>query len=191
MNLVKFLPVILLLVTACKSNEHEGQSYTAFTGATLIDGSGSEPVKDAVLLIKKGRVVATGTKQDVTIPDGATVVDVSGKTIVPGFINGHGHVGDTKGIEGGHYSRENIIDNLSVYARYGITTVVSLGGDKEEAEPLRAVNDTTATQRAHLFIAGEVVNGKTPAEAIEAVERNHRMGVDVMKIPVLDRKSVV
>lgn len=186
MKLVKFLPLILLLVIACKNREQEGHSYTAFTGATIIDGSGGEPVKDAVLLIQKGRVVATGTKQEVTIPEGATIVDVSGKTIVPGFINGHGHVGDTKDIEGGHYSRENIIDNLSIYARYGITTVVSLGGDKEEAEPLRAVNDTAATQRAHLFIAGEVINGKTPAEAIEAVERNHHLGVDVMKIRVDD-----
>ena len=74
-------------------------------------------MKDAVLVVQKGRVVATGTEQDVTIPKGATVVDVSGKTIVPGIINAHGHVGDTKGIEGGHYSRENIIDNLSIYAR--------------------------------------------------------------------------
>jgi imidazolonepropionase-like amidohydrolase len=186
MNITKLLSLSLLLIAACKSNEQGDQPYTAFTGATIIDGSGSTPIQDGVLLISKGRVVAVGKKEEVTIPDNSTIRDISGKTIVPGFINGHGHVGDVKGIEGGHYSRENIIDNLSIYARYGITTVASLGGDKPDAVPLRAVNDTMATQRARLFIAGEVINGKTPAEAVEAVDRNHRMGVDLMKIRVDD-----
>jgi imidazolonepropionase-like amidohydrolase len=130
--------------------------------------------------------VAVGTKESVNIPEHATVHDVTGKTIIPGLINAHGHVGDVKGIEGGHYSRENIIDNLSIYARYGITTVVSLGGDKADAETLRAVNDTTDTQHARLFIAGEIINGKTPEEAMAVADSNHRMGVDIMKIRVDD-----
>ena len=133
---------------ACKSVEHSGEPYTAFTGATIIDGSGADPIQNGVLLIQNGRVVAIGTKENVAIPENATIKDVSDKTLIPGFINAHGHVGDVKGIDGGHYSTENIIDNLSIYARYGITTVVSLGGDKKDAETLRAVNDTTSTQRA-------------------------------------------
>jgi imidazolonepropionase-like amidohydrolase len=186
MNITRLLSLSLLLIASCKSNEQVDQPYTAFAGATIIDGSGSTPIQNGVLLISKGRVVAVGKKEEVAIPDNTTIMDISGKTIVPGFINGHGHVGDVKGIEGGHYSRENIIDNLSIYARYGITTVVSLGGDKQDAVSLRAVNDTAATQRARLFIAGEVITGNTPAEAVEAVDRNHRMGVDLMKIRVDD-----
>ena len=187
MNISRLLLLsILVLTVACKTPEQNDHPYTAFTGATIIDGNGGAPLSDAVLLIQNGRVVAVGKKEEVTIPANTTITNVSGKTIVPGFINAHGHVGDVKGIEGGHYSRENIIDNLSVYARYGITTVVSLGGDKQDAVSLRAVNDTTATQRARLFIAGEVISGNTPAEAVEGVERNHRLGVDLMKIRVDD-----
>jgi imidazolonepropionase-like amidohydrolase len=185
MNL-KVLALVLVSLAACKNSEQAGQSFTAFTGATIIDGSGRDPIEHAVLLIRNGRVAAVGSKDSVDIPDGATVVDVSGKTIIPGFINAHGHVGDVKGIEGGHYSRENIIDNLSIYARYGITTVISLGGDGKEAEPIRAVNDTTAGQHARLFIAGQVISGATPGDAMAVVDSNDHMGVDFMKIRVDD-----
>lgn len=160
--------------------------YIAFTGADIVDGSGTAPIEDAVLLIQNGRVLKVGRAEEITIPEGAIVKDVSGKTIIPGIINGHGHVGNAKGIEGGHYSRENILDNLSIYARYGITTVVSLGDDGQEAVPLRHVNDSLPAGRARLFIAGEVISGKTPAEAVAVVERNHAMGVDFMKIRVDD-----
>ncbi|SHH52232.1 Imidazolonepropionase [Chryseolinea serpens] len=186
MNLVRLLPLLFIAAMACKRPEQTSQSFTAYTGATIIDGSGSTPIQDGVLLISNGRVVAVGTKENVKIPEHATVHDVMGKTIIPGLINAHGHVGDVKGIEGGHYSKENIIDNLSIYARYGITTVVSLGGDKPEAEMLRAVNDTTNTAHARLFIAGEIINGKTPEEAMAVADSNHHMGVDIMKIRVDD-----
>lgn len=181
-----FFVLLLISMIACKSVEQVDQSYTVFTGATIIDGNGADPIQEGILLVQDGRVVAVGAKGTVDIPEHATVVDVSGKTIIPGIINAHGHVGDVKGIEGGHYSRENIVDNLEIYARYGITTVVSLGGDKKEAGPLRAVNDTTSTHRARLFIAGEVITGNTPAEAVAVVDSNHHMGVDFMKIRVDD-----
>lgn len=186
MNIVRLLPLLFIFMFACKSREHANQSYTAFTGANIIDGSGADPIQNGVLLIQNGRVVAIGAKENVAIPEHTTIMDVSGKTIIPGFINAHGHVGDVKGIEGGHYSSENLIKNLSIYARYGITTVVSLGGDMKDAESLRAVNDTTSTQRARLFIAGEVITGKTPKEAMTVIDSNHHMGVDYMKIRVDD-----
>src|SRR5690606_18182938 len=49
-----------------------------------------------------------------------------------------------------------------------------------------AVNDTLPTNRARLYVAGEVISGKTPEEALAGVERNHEMGVDFMKIRVDD-----
>ena len=64
--------------------------------------------------------------------------------------------------------------------------MVSLGGDKPDAESLRAVKDTANTQHARLFIAGEIINGKTPEEAMAVADSNHHMGVDIMKIRVDD-----
>lgn len=186
MTILRLSLILLLFLWGCKTSPEKDRTLTALTGATIIDGNGGTPIQNGVLLIQKNRIIAVGTKEEVEIPENATVIDLSGKTIMPGIINAHGHAGNTKGIEGGHYSRENVIDNLSIYARYGITTVVSLGDDKAEAVPLRAITDSMATQRARLFIAGEVINGKTPEEAITVIDRNHRMGVDYMKIRVDD-----
>lgn len=188
MTITKLLPLLFLLTIACKSTEqNDDQPYTAFTGATIISGSGEAPIMDGVLLVQNGRVVSAGTKENVTIPDNASVKDISDKYIIPGIINAHGHVGDAKeGMEGGNYSRENVIDNLSIYARYGITTVVSLGLDQQDGVAFRAVNDTIAPKRARLFIAGEVITGNTPEEAFKIIDKNHKMGVDFMKIRVDD-----
>jgi len=186
MSIHRFTFILLILTFACAKQEDSGVPFIVFVGATIIDGTGSDPVRDGVLVVRNGRIVDVGNKADVKIPEGALINDVSGKTIMPGIINGHGHVGEVKGIDGGNYSRDNVIDNLSIYARYGITTVVSLGGDKKESEPVRAVNDTLSENHARLFIAGEVINGKTPAEALIVVDSNHHMGVDFMKIRVDD-----
>lgn len=178
--------ILIVIIAGCKSTDQVKSAFTAFTGARIIDGSGSDPIEDGVLLVREGRVAAIGTKADVEIPEGAIINDISGKTIMPGIINAHGHVGNAKGIEGGHYSAENVIDNLRIYARYGVTTVVSLGDDRKEGVPMRYVNDSAATGRARLFIAGEVIAGKTPDEALAVVDSNHNMGVDFMKIRVDD-----
>lgn len=186
MKWIRLIPLLLVSLVACQSHQTTQSTYIAFTGATILDGTGTNPLTDGVLLIRKGRIVAVGTRDQVTIPKNTQVRNVSGKTIIPGLINAHGHVGDVKGIEPGHYSAENVQDNLAIYARYGITTVVSLGGDKEEAVALRAVQDTNTHGRARLYIAGEVINGNTPQEAVAVVDKNHTMGVDFMKIRVDD-----
>lgn len=186
MDIFRLIPLLVIVLFSCQNPESDQSSITAFTGATIIDGSGGEPIPNGVLLLQGGRVQAVGTAEEVEIPEGAAIQDVSGKTIMPGIINGHGHVGDVKGIEGGNYSAENLLDNLSIYARYGVTTVVSLGGDQAQAVKFRAVHDTLSPQRARLYIAGEVISGKNPEEAITGVERNHKMGVDFMKIRVDD-----
>jgi len=175
-----------LFAISCGTETESPSDYIAFTGATIIDGSGGNPIIDGVLLTSNGRIVAVGSRQQIELPENTEVREVSGKTIIPGLINTHGHVGDVKGIHGGHYSKSNIADNLRIYARYGITTVVSLGGDRREAVPLRWISDTADTQRARLYIAGEVVNGDTRNQAVAVVDSNHRMGVDFMKIRVDD-----
>jgi imidazolonepropionase-like amidohydrolase len=187
MKLLTLFPVAVILMAACSGpKQPEGPSATVLTNATLFDGTGAGPITDAVVIIQNGRIKAVGTVESTAIPDNANVIDCKGKFIIPGLINAHGHVGEVKGIEAGHYSTDNVIDNLAIYARYGITTVVSLGGDKKDAEPVRAVNDTTSTNHTRLYIAGDVINGNTPAEAAAGADSNHAMGVDWMKIRVDD-----
>ncbi len=178
---------LLLFFSACTPKE-EAQiaDVTAFTGAKIIDGTGQPPIERSVLLIQDGRVLAVGKLDEIEIPAQATIIDISGKTLMPGIINTHGHVGNVKGLESGHYSTENVLDQLSLYARYGVTTVVSLGDDRQEAIAIRDAQDTSSLTRARLYFAGEVVTGDTPEEAVAMVDENVAMPADFIKIRVDD-----
>jgi len=61
----------------------------AIKGATLIDGTGRAPVENSVIVIENGRFKAVGTASAVACPDGAEAIDVGGKTVLPGFMDGH------------------------------------------------------------------------------------------------------
>ena len=64
----------------------------------------ADPIEDGVVVITDGRIRTVGPRSAVTVPAGAQIIDVAGKTIMPGIINAHGHVGGTLGLEGGHYN---------------------------------------------------------------------------------------
>ena len=62
------------------------------TGATLIDGTGATPVSDAAVVIDGERIIAAGPRTGLTWPPDADVVDVSGRTVIPGLIDAHDHM---------------------------------------------------------------------------------------------------
>lgn len=163
-----------------------GATALAIVGATVVDGSGADPVPDATVVVRDGRIESVGPSAEVEIPADAEFLDAAGKHLVPGLINAHGHVGATLGLEGGHYSRENVLRQLRLYASYGVTTVVSLGGDEPAGVEVRDEQDVPSLDRARLYVAGAVVAGITPGAALEMVHGNAAMGVDFIKIRVDD-----
>lgn len=179
---------VAALLTACDNGSAaEMASLRAFVGARLIDGSGSTPLENSVILVDDGEIIAVGAAGTVEIPRGVQTIDVSGRTIIPGLINSHGHVGNVRGLQSGQYSRENVLDQLGLYARYGITTVVSLGDDREEGVRIRDEQAADSTlDRARLFVAGPVLNPATGAEAAEQIARIAAMNVDWAKFRVDD-----
>ena len=60
-------------------------------GGTLIDGTGRAPIENSVIVIEGNRFKSIGRRGEVAIPTGAQVIDVTGKTVMPGFIDGHCH----------------------------------------------------------------------------------------------------
>jgi imidazolonepropionase-like amidohydrolase len=62
------------------------------TGGTLIDGTGAAPVHDAAVVIDGDRVIAAGPRAATTLPANAAVVDVAGRTVIPGLIDAHDHM---------------------------------------------------------------------------------------------------
>ena len=96
----------------------------ALVGAQLIDGTGAAPVADSVVVIRDGRIESAGTQDATPVPEGAEVVDVTGKTIIPGLLNLHVHY------RGGP---ETIERQFRTQLYYGVTTARSIGSDSPEA----------------------------------------------------------
>jgi imidazolonepropionase-like amidohydrolase len=158
----------------------------AFTGARVIDGTDRAPIDNATILVRGGKVVAVGPAAGVTIPAGAQRVALAGKTVIPGLVNAHGHVGNTVGMEQGHYSAENVTRDLKTYAAYGITTVFSLGDDQAAGIAARDAQRTPSLNRARLFVAGPVLAPKSVDDARTLVDDDAAMKVDIVKIRVDD-----
>ena len=161
-------PVLLSFVAAAA----EAQAIRAFTGATLIDGTGRAPIPNATIVVRGGKVVAAGASSSVTVPTGAERVSLAGKTVIPGLINAHGHV--------------NTPADLRTYAAYGVTTVYSLGGEPESVFAARAQQNTPTLDRARVFVAGPVLTPNTPDEARTQVAGVAAQKVDMVKIRVDD-----
>ncbi len=181
--------MLLVAVTAagCGAETADGFSMQAFVGARLIDGTGSTPTENSVIIVDGGIIQAVGPAGSVEIPAGTERIDVSGRTIIPGLINSHGHVGAVEGLQTGRYSRDNVLDQLGLYARYGITTVVSLGDDQEAGVQIRNEQRAdSALDRSRLYVAGPVLTPQTPEAAVEQVRQIAAMDVDWAKIRVDD-----
>jgi imidazolonepropionase-like amidohydrolase len=158
----------------------------AFVGARVIDGTSRGPLDNATILVRGGRIVAVGPAASVALPAGTVRVSLAGKTVIPGLVNAHGHVGNTEGLEQGHYSARNVDRDLRTYAAYGVTTVFSLGDDQAAGLAARDAQSVPSLDRSRLFVAGPVLEPKTAAEARQLVAADQTMKVDIVKIRVDD-----
>ena len=150
----------------------------AWVGARIIDGTGRPAIEKGTLFIRNGRIEAVG--KHVKLPAGVTRTDATGKTIIPGLINAHGHV--------------NNMAQLGVYLRDGITTVLSLGGDKEFA--LRSQSASAAPGTVpHLYVAGPIQDSTaipgavavtSPEQARQSVDELIANKPDIVKVRVDD-----
>ena len=160
---------------------------TAFTGARIVVGNEGAVIENGTLVVRNGRIDSVGASASTETPADATVVDVSGKTIIPGLINAHGHVNNVRGLEAdpSFYTEDHVESQLGLYARYGVTTVFSLGGDGPAG---MAVRDRQGADLNHarLYVGGRIVTGPTPADAAEQVNFVADSGADIVKIRVDD-----
>ncbi len=156
----------------------------AFVGATVIDGTGKAAIPDGVVVVTDGKVAAVGPRASVRIPAGAQHIDVAGKTIMPGLVNAHAHVElDAKSPKP---PREQLADQLALYARYGVTTVYSLGDDGVESVKLRdELRRSPQAGLARLYVSGPVLTARDPADGRAVVAANARKGVDISKIRII------
>jgi imidazolonepropionase-like amidohydrolase len=161
----------------------QGQETVAYVGATLWDGTGAAPVPEATLVVRGGRVVAAG---GIAPPAGARVENLAGRWIIPGLVDAHAHVSGRWAPASVTDAAERVKADLRIYARYGVTTAVSLGGEPQAAFALRAENTSPALDRTRLFVAGQVISASDPEAARAAVRANADARVDWIKMRVDD-----
>ncbi len=136
-------------------------------GARLIDGTGKPPRDNAALVIEGDRITAVGTAGKLRYPKGARVVDVHGRTIIPGLISAHSHVGLVAGTanRADAYTREAVESALVRYEQFGVTTIVSLGLNRDLVFEVRDQQRQGGVPGASLFTAGRgigVASGTPP-----------------------------
>ena len=174
----------ILMLAGCATNSEEVQitpGLKAFTGARIIDGTGQVPIETGVLIVRDGEIEMIGAADAIAVPADAERIDATGKTIIPGLINTHAHVTPSS------YTEAGVLGQLGLYARYGVTTVVSLGGDQEVGIQLRdRQEETSELNRARLYVAGPVVTAQAPEDARARVNEVVDMNVDIVKIRVDD-----
>jgi len=63
----------------------------AIVGGTIINGTGRPPIHDGAIVTHGSKIIAVGSRKDIKLPEGAEVIDVEGRTVMPGFIDCHTH----------------------------------------------------------------------------------------------------
>jgi imidazolonepropionase-like amidohydrolase len=178
-----------------------------FEGARLIDGTGRAPIENSAILVESGRITRVARRGQIKVARGTLRVDLAGKTIVPGLVLLHGHVGYIKGttFAAENYTRDNLIDHLTRYLYYGIVAMMSTGTDPGDLPyQLRAEAHAGALFRTagrglaapdastgNLAMRGVAYGVTTEEEARQDVRELAAKKPDFVKIWVDDRNGSV
>ena len=87
--------LVLLSLLVClfpHSNLAQSRNVKALVGGTLIDGLGSTPIRNSVIIIEGERIKAVGQVGSLAIPNGAEIISTEGMTVLPGLWDMHVHL---------------------------------------------------------------------------------------------------
>lgn len=190
MCIILIVGPLIAIFAACDKSQNpnpennDGNGFTAIGNGSLIDGTGAEPIPNAVILVRDEYIQSVGTASSIDIPAGAKIVDVGGSYILPGFMNTHVHSAYDE-------------NNLREWARSGITTVRDLGHSAHSpVESFSIRNDLLQDDRnARLVAAGPLVTTvggygnysvSSPDDAEMKINLLIDAGADLIKIAIED-----
>ena len=166
------------LSTYTANLKSEQPSVTALVGGDLVDGLSEVTKRDMTLIIEDGRIKEIGERDKVEIPAGAKVIDVSGKTLIPGLWDMHAH--------------SNQVQWAPAYLAGGVTTIRDNGNEIEFATAFRDAIAKGGALGPDILLAGMTdgagirgngaIRATTMEEAKEVVEMYHSNGYKQIKI---------
>ena len=180
------------------------------TGARLFDGSGSPVREPAAVLVSDGVIERVGHAGD-AVPEGARVLDLQGRMLLPGLINAHVHVqGEMLRATGGaepilagtsaHFLQAALRDTLAM----GVTTLRSVGSQNLQPQEARQAMRYGAFRGPRLLTCGLIISATAPGgrfygamyreadgpdEIRKAVREQLRAGADFVKVMTTGARS--
>jgi imidazolonepropionase-like amidohydrolase len=156
-------------------------------GATLIDGTGANPVANAAVIVASGRVVAAGPGATTPVPAGTMRLEMRGKKIVPGLWDMHAHL--------------HQIEWIPTYFAAGVTTVRDMGNELPFLIALRVMVESERVNGPRIVAAGLIdgpgpnafgeFSASIPEEGRAIVRRYHALEFEQMKLYSLLSPAVV
>lgn len=197
--------LMLFFIAGCSSPEEQPRAEasasspppeeqaitTLYRNGMVWNGLPDSDFERADIIIQDDLILEVYYGENPDLPETDLTIDLEGRFLMPGLINAHGHVGVAHGLQSGpppsaEASRENVISQLKLYAVYGVTTVVSLGDEPEEAFEVRNTIRPEEDPMARMFLAGEVLYADTPGEADSLTREHLQKDPDWLKIRVDD-----
>jgi imidazolonepropionase-like amidohydrolase len=183
----------------------------ALVGGTLVDGFGSTPIRNSVVLVEGERIKAVGQVGSLAIPAGVDVISTEGMTVLPGLWDMHVHLMITGHSDYSHwdktypprFEKEIMPASARQLLTAGVTTARDLGGPLEPSLNVRDAINRGDIPGPTLYVSGPFiqhapypgtelfrwgVNGV--ADAKQKVERLAKAGVDVIKLIDQDQMTV-
>lgn len=156
-------------------------SSFALTHVTVIDCTGAPAQPNSTVVVAQGHITAVGPSDAIKIPAGTGVVDATGKFLIPGLWDMHGHLTDATA------------DAFPLLIMNGVTGVRDMGGDLAQLDRWRSEINNGTRIGPHIIRAGPFVDGpkagvtnrltvRTPEEARQAVRDLKAKGVDFIKV---------
>ena len=127
----------------------------AFTGGRVVTMNGAEIIEDGVVVVEANRIKAVGKRGQVTIPSGAKTIDVTGKTVLPGFIDAHYH--GAFGGGDGILPQQNWHSDASL--AFGVTTVHDPSNNTGEVFAAAELARAGFLRAPRLFSTGTILYG--------------------------------
>jgi imidazolonepropionase-like amidohydrolase len=161
-----------------KDLKGEQAKIKALVGGDIVDGLSDVALKDMTLIIENGRITKIGKRSEVEIPENAKVIDVSGKTLMPGLWDMHAH--------------SNQVQWAPAYLAGGVTTIRDNGNEVEFATSFRDAIAKNGALGPDILLAGMtdgegiqgngVIRATNPQEASEVVQMYFENGYKQIKI---------
>ena len=182
-----FTAVALTICSFVLPSAGYGQT-TAIVGATVIDGTGANPISNAVIVIAEKKIVSVGKKSEIQIPADAKVISEDGKFVIPGLIDTNVHL--ILNLSPAWLAKydgrfEDVAaEAAQISLKNGVTTVFDSWGP---LQPLLNVRDrirSGALIGSRLYVAGNIVGLSGP------LGRDFQGGAQLASVPPLFAKEI-